>query len=174
MSDESGSDEIDREEDEEQQRQEEEAPAEDAEEDKPEEPKKPVIPRKPKLDSARVLDTPNGIERVVRDFPMIKFSDKNSSLGNLDILMTNFQVWAAQLYPYGLNIHDFATRVENELQPDTKRRKIYELRARYLKESGIFGPVPPTVEELAAARAEENRLKALERRRLKEQQKAPN
>jgi len=130
------------------------------------EPKKQAIPRRPKLDAERILDTPNGIERLVRDFPEISFSDKSNPLMNLDLLMTKLTVWASELYPYGLNLQDFARATETALQHDTKRRKIYELRARYLKEQGVFGA---TDEDLAAARCEANRLKALERRRQKEQ-----
>ena len=131
--------------------------------------KKTVIPRRPKLDSTRIFENANGIERVVRDFPKLNFPAGNSAVANLDILMTNFQVWASQLYPFGLNIQDFARSVETELQPESKRRKIFELRARYLKEQGAFGEQQPSEEELAAARAEANRQKALEKRRLREQ-----
>ena len=131
--------------------------------------KKTVIPRRPKLDSTRIFENSNGIERVFRDFPRLNFPAGNSAVSNLDILMNNFQVWASQLYPFGLNIQDFARSVETELQPEAKRRKIYELRSRYLKDQGAFGETVPTEDELAVARAEANRQKALEKRRLREE-----
>ena len=151
------------------------------------EPPKQSVPRRPKLDADRILDNPQGIIRVFEDFPKIQFR-AGAEVANLDMLMQSFGVWASRLYPYGLNMQDFARTCENELYPERHRRRIFDFRVKYVEKKGqatsdpnvpdpsghvdmrMETPDPEGADRLAelAARMEQNRRRALEKRRQRE------
>lgn len=143
---------------------------------------KRIIPRRPKLDAERILDNPIGIQRVMEDFPKIQFK-QNNEVGNLDLLISHFNIWASKLYPYGQNLLDFARTCESELYPERHRRRVFDLRVKYMRDRGAFGgetsegmdvekdsPEAAEAERFLAEKMEQNRIKALERRRLRESQ----
>ena len=79
-------------------------------------------------------------------------------------VIQEYQKWAAELFPTGLNILDFARTTENELSGESKREALLNYRVEHLRREGVF---KTKEEEERLKKAEENRAKAIEKRRLK-------
>ena len=80
-------------------------------------------------------------------------------------VMMEYQKWAADLFPTGLNILDFARTTENELSGEAKKQALLNYRVEHLRREGVFRTKE---EDERLKKAEENRLKAMEKRRLKQ------
>ena len=80
-------------------------------------------------------------------------------------MIQHYQKWANDLYPY-LPFVDFARTAENELSNDSRKSALLQYRVQHLRREGVF---KTEEEKERERRADENRQKALEKRRQREE-----
>lgn len=76
--------------------------------------------------------------------------------------MRHYHKWANELFP-GLSLEDFATIAETELQSEEARKELVNYRVEHLRREGVFRTKE---EDDRLTRAEENRQRAIEKRKL--------
>jgi len=135
-----------------------------------------VIPRakKPQL-THQILFQDNGLKKVVKDFPKLKFQGKGHEFEDLKVLMAAYKKWLKELYPYKDDFEELVWKAREVLQKKEKteegaeksdpRHHLHMLRFQYKKNKANAGRDSETAKRVA-----ENRAKALEKKRQREAQ----
>merc|ERR550534_700483 len=125
----------------------------------------------------------------MENFPKLKFKSfekKGCELADLTVLMDAYRKWGQECYPYGLHFDDFVKRLESKLAKKEKHTQLDQedsvpeehlLKLRFLHKMGIKVEEAAKKSEAASTlspeekkrRIEENRKKALERKRLRQE-----
>lgn len=148
--------------------------------------------KRPKLTHARLFDDEDGLKRVVRDFPKIRFKGKGHEFDDLKFMMGHYHKWVNDFHPYEKCMEDFVIAARVVLSSKQKsedgfysdpREKLHHFRADY-KSAGGVGTVgarvaarklkeaskpaaPVVLSEEVRQRIEANRQRALELQRKK-------
>jgi len=131
--------------------------------------------KKPQL-THQILFQDNGLKKVVKDFPKLKFQGKGHEFEDLKVLMAAYKKWLKELYPYKDDFEEVIWKAREVLQKKENtetgeesdpRHHLHMLRFQYNKNKANAGRDSETAKRVA-----ENRAKALERKRQREAQAA--
>ncbi|CAK9114595.1 unnamed protein product, partial [Durusdinium trenchii] len=130
--------------------------------------------KKPKL-SHQIFFEPNGLKKVIQDFPKLKFHGKGHEFEDLKVLMAAYKKWLKDLYPFKDDFEDLIWKARDVLQQkettesgeSDPKQHLHLLRFHY--KCGKEGATKTKQDQdETAKRVAENRAKALERKRQRE------